>query len=740
MDRRKFIAGIGALSAAGAVGTGAFTSASADRTVSVSVAGDASAFLAMDTSGTANGEFASINSDQIELDFSESSAGGDGLGLDSTYEFDDVFRITNQGTQPVYVWANFSGGSLDDDDIWFYPDSNSDRELNDGTNEVVTLPVGETVEVGVHIDTSTLSSTGTENLTATLSASVGVPNSSSPTDPSGEDAAVVSENPDDGEYSSIQTAINEVDGTTIYVEDGVYDEQLRIGKDDLTIEGESRDGVIIRPTSFESVNARGKEAVTINPVVPEEAGGDPSLTNESWWRSQRGHYEVSGVTLRNLTIDGVNDDDNRAGIYAAHAEDYTIENVVCKNHGELGTNGGVGSGNGWCRNATFRNVEFVDNGDGGMLAFRSDGFTIDGLTVENCGGDGVDIHGDDHTLTDVTVYGSGTNGIEFTQGGNNVLQDSEVYDNGTGIDIEKIGSDSIDPKPGETEITIESTDIYDNGTGLRIGKGGSHDHDDLGVDAAGNWWGSANGPNSAEGDDIVIADGIDPVLNLATWLDGPVGSGSPVYGAGFVKPGANTLDIDGDGVTEMGVESASDPADSGDVAHVTSAGSETTDFATSAVQLNPDDPPTLGELTDGTTDLVYEYYEGVDNSGAAPDEVYLLIAESDGTRHVVFHTSNDNKHLNSPPSDETWLSRNVHKEIAGNPDPEDNPNYNWREFTAEGYPSLGSADGTDLSDEFGDDAELITVAAGRGGTSGTTADVYYRDLQCDGDTYGFPTE
>ena len=561
--------------------------------------------------------------------------------------------------------------------------------------------------------------------------------------PQNDDAILVSKNLGGRSgFTEIQAAVDSAEtGTTIFVEPGIYDKQVKIGKDDLTIVGVSRDDVVIRPSNFEEVTARGKETVTINPAVPADAGGDPSIIEESWWRSSRDHYEVSGVTLRNLTIDG-GEAENRAGVYAAHAEDYTIKNVTIKNNGVLGTNGGVGSANGWCRNATFSDVELVDNGDGGMLAFRSDGFDIDGLSVENCGGDGVDIHGDNHVLTDVEVSGSGTNGIEFTQGGPNVLEDSEVYDNGTGIDIEKIGSDSITPTDGEIEVTVKSTDIYDNGVGLNIGDYGAHD--ELDVDARGNWWGSANGPNSEDGDMVSLPSGADPVVKLGEWLDAPTDDGDPVYGGQWTVPGTWSLDLNYDGVSKMEVSSVSDPVGSGSVTHVVSQGDDGgsvatggPDYGLAAVEF--DDPPSLGELAAGTT-LTYQYYEGANNAGAAPDEIWLLIKDDAGERHVVWHTSNDDftRDDSEKQADEAWLTRDVRAEIAGDPDTEDNPNYNWSEITADGIDSLGSADGTDLSEEFGDAAKLITVAIGRGGNSSTVADVYYKDLKLGDKTVEIP--
>ncbi|ELZ35781.1 hypothetical protein [Halorubrum tebenquichense] len=100
-NRRKFLAGLGALASgsAAAVGTGAFSSVSATRTVSVNVASDESSFLALN----ATDERASITDGQLELEFDNSGEGALGLNPNSRTAFLDVFEITNQGDDPAYV-------------------------------------------------------------------------------------------------------------------------------------------------------------------------------------------------------------------------------------------------------------------------------------------------------------------------------------------------------------------------------------------------------------------------------------------------------------------------------------------------------------------------------------------------------------------------------------------------------------------------------------------------------------
>ncbi|WP_217630191.1 LamG-like jellyroll fold domain-containing protein [Halorientalis regularis] len=191
MKRRNILMGLGGLAGVGGVvGTGAFTSVSADRTVSVAVADDDQAFLQLQPSNTIYGDkFASQNSNGLlELDFG-SNGRGDGLGTDSVYEFDDVFTVTNQGTQPVYVWATFDTSNFGNGSIWLYPGSDDGTKLTNGDDSVVELAVGETVHMGVHIDTHGVD-LGTATVQGTIHANA--------TKPADSDAP---ENPDGGPYA-----------------------------------------------------------------------------------------------------------------------------------------------------------------------------------------------------------------------------------------------------------------------------------------------------------------------------------------------------------------------------------------------------------------------------------------------------------------------------------------------------------------------------------------------------------
>lgn len=185
MKRRKFIIGTGALAAgsAAAVGSGAFTSVAAERSVTVDVTGDDAALLALAPCDGPNGEYAT----------------GDGVGgtapddIGDDYQFelnipnlnpkaftriDDVFTISNLGTQSVVVYIQEFGDNTAEVDVGV-----RDSEIETGRTEGDTgegidgedvfdasspsaptgsmlnkigikIDEGETVKLGIYADTS----------------------------------------------------------------------------------------------------------------------------------------------------------------------------------------------------------------------------------------------------------------------------------------------------------------------------------------------------------------------------------------------------------------------------------------------------------------------------------------------------------------------------------------------------------------------------------------------------------
>jgi hypothetical protein len=106
MNRRKLLAtvGIAGSSVAFGVGTGAFTSAQADRDVTVEVADDSTGYLEIVSTSQPNGNFAVQSGGEFGLDFTSSNSttpGGQGLNQTGVSSFASVFDVRNAGTQDV---------------------------------------------------------------------------------------------------------------------------------------------------------------------------------------------------------------------------------------------------------------------------------------------------------------------------------------------------------------------------------------------------------------------------------------------------------------------------------------------------------------------------------------------------------------------------------------------------------------------------------------------------------------
>jgi len=173
MKRRTIIAGLGSLAASSAlaVGSGAFTSVSATRTVAVQTADDNDALLALSQRGEGAGSHGGRSDEggtpeEVYFNFPGTSRQVEdpdlGLGTDSVYEFDQdsgeaddsdptkgLLRIRNQGTQPVTVYSQFDTDS--ELDIELYDVTDPDRTAL--RNDPVKLAAGEHVDVGFRIRT-----------------------------------------------------------------------------------------------------------------------------------------------------------------------------------------------------------------------------------------------------------------------------------------------------------------------------------------------------------------------------------------------------------------------------------------------------------------------------------------------------------------------------------------------------------------------------------------------------------
>ncbi|SEW16976.1 hypothetical protein [Natrinema salifodinae] len=107
LNRRNVVLGLGTIVAGGgtALGTGAFSTVEADRTITVSTAGDASALLSLDD--TASGYASSSNGTiTINLDGSAGTGNADGLNIDATTVIDPLINVANEGDAGVGLYVS----------------------------------------------------------------------------------------------------------------------------------------------------------------------------------------------------------------------------------------------------------------------------------------------------------------------------------------------------------------------------------------------------------------------------------------------------------------------------------------------------------------------------------------------------------------------------------------------------------------------------------------------------------
>jgi hypothetical protein len=182
MQRRKFIAGVGSLAAAGAVGigTGAVTQQQSTRAVDASVVADDEGLLQFDLSDSSleNTEYASYENGSLQLHFDDDAdlsndgwAGqGSGLNPDSTFDFDNVFQIGNATADTLAVNIDKSG--LDNPDAFtFYGQwTNGDLMGSRDSDWNGQVSAGYGVNIGVRIETPDKISDGWESGTVVIEA------------------------------------------------------------------------------------------------------------------------------------------------------------------------------------------------------------------------------------------------------------------------------------------------------------------------------------------------------------------------------------------------------------------------------------------------------------------------------------------------------------------------------------------------------------------------------------------
>ena len=168
MKRRTAILSLGGLVASGgaAMGTGAFTSVKAERTLEVNIQNDENAYLALlpataDGSAVENSSeggrtplaqespFARIDQQSGRLELTVNA-----LNADAVTEIPSLFRVENQGTNEVGVFLEAGDGSANPGVLDFFGLKDGSRvDLGDESNPVPLAVGDEAIVVGMTFNT-----------------------------------------------------------------------------------------------------------------------------------------------------------------------------------------------------------------------------------------------------------------------------------------------------------------------------------------------------------------------------------------------------------------------------------------------------------------------------------------------------------------------------------------------------------------------------------------------------------
>ena len=185
MQRRKFVIGTGALATGGAaaLGTGAFSRVESHRSVTIEVANDDDAYLGMRQVEGSENSYNYVDEDEnghLYIDIAD-QPDGDGVNSNSITFFDEMIEFTNQGKEDAEICIDTSGlesgGVVDSGEanvVFYlnegYSDMDDDEVTIDQTasgstgtgvddydleceDESVNLPLGESIVVGLYVDT-----------------------------------------------------------------------------------------------------------------------------------------------------------------------------------------------------------------------------------------------------------------------------------------------------------------------------------------------------------------------------------------------------------------------------------------------------------------------------------------------------------------------------------------------------------------------------------------------------------
>jgi len=257
------------------------------------------------------------------------------------------------------------------------------------------------------------------------------------------------------------------------------------------------------------------------------------------------------------------------------------------------------------------------------------------------------------------------------------------------------------------------------------------DHLEIGVASIRNNDGDTNKPDDSGSADKSANDVADHLyVDKLSYGTGGVANMVPTV----QLPGAYTYDFGGGADITFETVTASeapesDSAPSGDILHITSD-ADTGKYAHSMVDVSGQGL-TLNDLDNGT--FSYDYYATSDNTVKAPDEVKIVVEDTDGSVRFLYQHRGDS-------ADETssgWTKRDVSSDLDEGSLASNANNWGEVDMATGSTSSLGDSP----IPEYGD-ATVLLVGVGAANTNGSVdvrPDIYYGNLQVGSQTHPLPS-
>lgn len=154
-----------------AAGTGAFTTAEADRTAEVNVAGDANALVGITEAENTNGnELVDVDGTSGQVEMNLSAAGtqdASGLNEDAATDLGNVLNITNNGEETIQFKIEVATQDVNPRSVHFYVANDSSTPAAEDDGDVGNAGLGTVAQDGFDSDAANTTSSNASDRFAT---------------------------------------------------------------------------------------------------------------------------------------------------------------------------------------------------------------------------------------------------------------------------------------------------------------------------------------------------------------------------------------------------------------------------------------------------------------------------------------------------------------------------------------------------------------------------------------------